>query len=162
MNGNIYEEIKKNGNSKRREKLKFMTIILSTNVLAVVFGYAIAPNELPFPTQKTIQKIIHPHFKMIVVPLTVLIDINQTGEETPITLMSKSKKILIPRAYLHEMILAKNQDLESTTRYKIEIPEDQILQLTTNSEDPMFAIPELVNHENKPTLKRVSHYEIYL
>jgi len=162
MNGNIYEEIKKNGNSKRREKLKFMTIIISTNILAVVFGYAIAPNELPSPVQKTIQKIIHPHFKMIVVPLTVLIDINEIGEETPITLMSKSKKILIPKAYLHELIPAKNQDLESTTHYKIEIPEDQILRLTTNSEEPMFAIPELINHENKPILKRVSQYEVYL
>ena len=101
---------------------------------------------------------------MIVVPLTVLIDINQTGEETPISLMSKSKKILIPKAYLHEMIQAKNQDLESAIRYKIEIPEDQILQLTTNSEEPMFAIPELINHENKlkPILKRVSQYEVYL
>ena len=101
---------------------------------------------------------------MILVPLTVLIDFDPTSLETAVTLMNKSKKILFPKAYLHEMVISKNKDLESLPRFKIEIPEEQVLLLNADSTDTMIAIPELsLSSQNKKIItKRVSQYEINL
>ncbi|MDD4972802.1 MAG: hypothetical protein PHY93_00545 [Bacteriovorax sp.] len=164
MNGTIYEEIKKNGDSKKKEKLKFAVAIVSTNILVAVLCLSFGPSETPVPKAKTIAKTLHPHFKMIVVPLTVLIDIDPTGPETPVTLMNKSKKIVITRAYLHEMLPSSIKDQESSPRFKIEIPEAEISNIGVDGLDTMVAIPELKLPEKskKPMNKRVSKYEINL
>lgn len=163
MNGTIYEEIKKNGDSKKREKLKFFITILSTNILVATLCLSFAPTvkEVPSLLRKT--KLLHPHFKMIVVPLTVLVDIDLTSSETPVTLMNKSKKILISKAYLHEMLASNHKDLESP-RFKIEIPEEEVQQISADDSDAMIAIPEIKMAEKGklPLNKRVSKYETNL
>jgi hypothetical protein len=164
MNGTIYDEIKKNGNSKKKEKLKFFVALISTNLL-VAFLCLSFNTPAPITSSPAIpDKIIHPHFKMIIVPLTVLVDIDPSAKETPISLMSKSKKILISRAFLHEEIKKGTNNLEGPSRFKIEIPETEILKLSADTEIEMIAIPELKfpQKEKVSTNKRVSSYEIDL
>ena len=164
MNGTIYEEIKKNGDSKKKEKLKFAITIVSTNILVAALCLSFGPSPSLPSRAKIISKTIHPHFKMIVVPLTVLIDIDPSSLETPVTLMNKSKKIIITKAYLHEMLPSSIKNLESIPRFKIEIPEEEVLQLSADDPEAMVAIPELKLPEKvkKPMNKRVSKYEINL
>ncbi|MBC7537272.1 MAG: hypothetical protein H7281_00505 [Bacteriovorax sp.] len=164
MNGTIYEEIKKNGDSKKKEKLKFVVSMISSNILVAVLCLSFGPHELLPPKELIIAKILHPHFKMIVVPLNILIDLDPKSLENPVTLLNKSKKILIHKAYLHEMLISSNKDLESNPRFKIEIPEDEVLNINAEGSDTMVAIPELKLPEkvSKPLNKRVSQYEIKL
>jgi hypothetical protein len=163
MNGTIYEEIKKNGDSKKKEKLKLVVTLLSTNLLVALLCLTFDGND-PLPSDpKTITKTLHPHFKMVVVPLTVLIDVDQSRLETAITLMNKSKKVLITKAYLHDPIPA-SKDFEGPPRFKIEIPEEDVMQISADSTEAMIAIPEIKLREKvlKTINKRVSKYEINL
>ena len=87
---------------------------------------------------------------------------NPQDVETEITLMSKSKKILIRRAFLHEQIVTDSNSSE--TRFKIEIPDDDLMKISANPEQEMIALPMLKNkiEENHLHNKRVSHYEVDL
>ena len=163
MNGTMYDEIKKKGHSKKREKLKLAVTLISSNLLVAIlclqFGSA-----TPVTSNISKSRILHPHYKMIVVPLTVLIDLDPTATETAVSLMTKSKKILISRAYLHEEVKDANRPSEGPSRFKIEIPESEVLKLSADAEIEMIAIPELKLNPviKKPINKRVSHYEIDL
>lgn len=163
MNGTIYDEIKKNGESKKREKLKFFTAIITTNLLVAILCLSFG-GPSPASSTKVATRILHPHFKMIIVPLTVLIDIDPGARETAISLMTKSKKILIRKAYLHEEVKKTDGSTESLPRFKIEIPEDEVMKISADSEVEMIAIPEikLTSKHNSTTNKRVSHYEVNL
>ena len=164
MNGTIYEEIKKNGDSKKKEKLKFIVSIILTNILVASLCLSFGRGDSPPCTTKINIKRIHPHFKMINIALTALVEIDPSSTETPVTLMTKSKKILIQKAYLHESLPSLNKDLDAPPRFKIEIPEEELLQLSTDGAESMIAIPELKLPEKvKKTInKRVSQYEINL
>lgn len=163
MSGTIYDEIKKNGDSKKREKLKFFLSLMSTNLLVAVICLNANSNPVDSKDLKKTPKLIHPQHKMIVIPLTVLIDLDPKALEIPVSLMTKSKKILIARAYLHEEVQRKDNP-EMKGRFKIEIAESDLLALSADSEIEMIAIPELkAKLTAKPApKKRVSHYEVDL
>ncbi len=157
MSGTIYDELKKNEENRRREKFKFYATILSTNILVAVICLNLTTEGAAVKTSPH-NRILHPHFKMIITPLTVIADIDHNAPETPVTLMNKSKKILITKAYLHE-------DVGGTpARFKIEIPEEEVLKLSADSEELMIAIPEVKMPVplKKPIFKRVSQYEVSL
>ena len=164
MNGTIYEEIKKNGNSKKKEKLKVGVTIILTNLLVALLCLSFgSKNALPVD-RITKTKITHPFYKMISIPLNVLIDIDQSSTETPVTLMTKSKKILIYKAYLHEILPSSIKELDGPARFKIEIPEAEVLKLSAEGSEVMIAIPEIkLDEKIKKTINpRVSKYEINL
>ena len=165
MNGTIYDEIKKNDHSKKKEKLKLIVTIVSTNLLVALLCLNFKGPTTPTIQEKLLtQKTIHSHYKMIVAPLSLLLDPNPNDSETSITLMNKAHKILITKAYLHEEIKNPNKELGGSSRFKIEIPEGELLQLSTDGEETMLAIPELkipVKNKN-PIHRRVSQYEINL
>lgn len=165
MNGTIFDEIKKQDDSKKKEKLKFVVAIISTNLLVafLCLSFGSETKEVQHPT--TSEHIVHPHFKMIVAPLSVLADINKEANETPVTLMNKSKKIIIQTAYLHEEVTgSSNRELGAPARFKIEIPEDEVIKLSADEGELMIAMPEikLPVKELKPRNKRVSKYEVNL
>ena len=57
MNGTIYEEIKKNGDTKKKEKLKQIITLLSTNLLVAVLCLTLASPPAPsVETKKIIKK----------------------------------------------------------------------------------------------------------
>ncbi len=165
MNGTIFDEIKKQDNSKKKEKLKFIVAIASTNLLVAVlclsFGHEAVENAHP----TTSSHLLHPHFKMVVAPLTVLADFDSEATETPVTLMNKSKKIIIQKAYLHDEVTStSSKELGSAPHFKIEIPEDEIIKLSADEGELMIAMPEIKipKKETKPLNKRVSKYEVSL
>lgn len=164
MNGTMYDEIKKNGFSKKREKLKLAVTLISSNLLVALLCLQFGTANTPISKSLPVKKILHPHFKMIIVPLTVLIDIDPNASETAVSLMTKSKKILITRAYLHEEVKNLAAPSETAGRFKIEIPESEMLKLSADAEVEMIAIPELklAPLTKKPSNKRVSQYEIDL
>lgn len=163
MSGTIYDEIKKKGDSKKREKLKFILTIISTNLLVLVTCLNFSNSSaITYQTTNKNARVLHPEHKMIIVPLTVLVDVDPLVSETPVSLMTKSKKILIARAYLHEEVKNSEKPGEKT-QFKIEIPETDLLMLSADSEVEMIAIPELKSRPVlKPINKRVSQYEIDL
>ncbi|MFA6237670.1 MAG: hypothetical protein WC635_10120 [Bacteriovorax sp.] len=164
MNGKILDEIKKKGDSKKKEKLKFIVTIISTNLLVAALCLNFNTSTGSISSNQPALKIIHPSFKMIIIPLTVLIDVDPQTSEIPVTLMTKSKKILITKAYLHEEIRNTSSNGETTSRFKIEIPENEVLKLSADNEVEMIAIPELKLEPkvSRPVNKRVSHYEVDL
>lgn len=163
MNGTIYDELKKKGDSKKRDKLKFFVGLILSNFLVAMICLSFGESA-PLPTKGGPRKVLHPHFKMIVIPLSLLMDLDPDAREIPVTLMTKQKKILIQKAYLHEEV-QKRENLENgPARFRIEIPETDVLKLSADPDVEMIAMPEL---SLKPKLKassnkRVSHYEIDL
>ncbi len=164
MNGTIYDEIKKNGDSKKREKLKFFFAIISTNLLVAILCLSFGGHSPSLQSEKPAARILHAHYKMVVVPLTMVIDPDPNEMETIVSLMSKSKKILIEKAYLHEEVKNADRPADTSPRFKIEIPEGEVLKLSADPEFEMIAIPEvkLPPKEKTSTNKRVSHYEVNL
>jgi hypothetical protein len=162
MNGTIYDEIKKNGDSKKRQKLKFAMAIISTNLLVIFLFLSFQHND-PAPIPQSLSpKKIHSGFKMLVIPLTLLIDTRLQEIEIPVTLISKSKKIIIAKAYLHEAIPTNPKDQENLSRFKIEIPEAQLLELSAEGPEVLIAIPEIpIRTSHKKNINnRESPYEI--
>ena len=168
MNGTIYDEIKKNAFSIKKQKVKLGAMIISTNLLVALLCLSLSPASTSTLTSLTLVRTLHPHYKMIVVPLSLLIEVDPTAMETPVTLMTKSKQILISKAYLHEQV--KNdernngRELGTIPHFKIEIAENEVLKLSADAENIMIAIPELRLPIKEKTYfnRRVSHYEINL
>ena len=165
MTGTIYDEIKKNAFTIKKQKMKLVSIVIATNLLVALLCLSLTPASTSTPATSTSIRRLHPHYKMIVVPLNLLIETDPNAIETPVSLMTKSKQILINKAYLHEQV--KNdegnigRDLGSSAHFKIEIAENDILKLSADADNIMMAIPEI-----KPPIKekklnrRASHYEI--
>lgn len=154
MSGNLFDELKKNDLSKKRDKLKFVTAVVLTNLLVGLATYSLCGQGVETKPHPKVVHIIHPNHKMIVAPLTLLTEFDSDMAEIPVTLMDRNKKILVQRAYLHE---------ETKGRFKIEIPEEDVLKLSADLDSPMIAIPGL--NKELPKLaakKRVSKYEITL
>lgn len=79
----------------------------------------------------------------------------------PVTLMNKYKKVLIQKAYLHEEVRASKGEEMGMTRFKIEIPEEEVLKLGEDLGETMLAIPEVkLNRPGKAVTKRISKYEM--
>ena len=153
---------------KKKQKLKLAVVIISSNLFVALICLSLNSSPAMPPPSPAPTKTIHPNYKMIVVPLTLLIEVNPLANETPVTLMTKSKKILINKAYLNEQV--KNNDgtaereQSGPPHFKIEIPENEVLKLSADTEVLMIAIPELklpIDEKNYLN-KRVSHYEIDL
>jgi hypothetical protein len=161
MTGTIFEELKKNDLNKKKEKLKFITAVLLTNILVALSSWSLFADSPSEGVLKRPEKTLHPHHKMIIAPLTVLSEISADSVETPVTLMSKNKKILVQKAYLHEEVRPKNAEEMGTTRFKIEIPDEEVLKLSEELLDSMIAIPEVkLNRPGKAVTKRISKYEM--
>jgi hypothetical protein len=166
MNGTIFDKMKREENTKKREKFKFFATVLMTNLLVISLCLSLRnkSESVDPPTPKSFT--IHPHYKMVVIPLKLLADVNPLAKETPVTLLTKSKKIFIAKAYLHEEVLASNKELSPSLRYKIEVPEENLVQMSAseNEGDVLMAIPEIkiMPPSKINPIKRVSHYEINL
>ncbi|MBP9680615.1 MAG: hypothetical protein KBD76_04335 [Bacteriovorax sp.] len=165
MNGTIYDKIKNLGDSKKRERYKLIMALVSTNLLVATLCLGLGEASANKSAPQNISRITHPHYKMLVIPLLLLADINPGLNEIPISLISKTKKILIPKAYLHEEVPTAQNDLGSSPRFKVEIPEEDIVKIMTDGDaETLTAVPEIniKQSSKKTTNKRVSRYEINL
>lgn len=156
MNGissNLKEEIKKSIDSKKREQFKFVAVILLTNLLVAILC---TPSKKESGHTKEKVKILHMNHQMMVIPLQALVSSDyEKNTETPVSLISRDKKIISNKAYLHEIIKASDE----SSHFKIEIPNTDIVKVSQAAGLGMIAIP-YVENKKIPTLKKGSKYEI--
>jgi hypothetical protein len=164
MSGNIsiYDELKKNDQTKKRAKLKFITAVAMTNILVALASYSLfSEPHADIVSHKISEQKLHPHFKMIVAPLKVLVENNEADAEVPVSLIDKDKKVLVRIAYLHSENKSPGSEKSEVPHFKIEIPEEDVLKLSADESTPMIAIPQLQKELSpKAVNKRVSKYEI--
>lgn len=154
MNGissNLKEELKKNNHSKTREKIRFFSALLVTNILValICLPSSNAPAKITKPTIT-----LHPGHQLLILQLTILLPVDPSLESIPVTLLSKEKKVIVKKAWLHNESLKDN-------RFKIEIAESELVHASSSFEEDMVAVPYVETKMRKVT-SRGSKYEVNL
>ena len=158
MNGvssTLKEEIKKSKDLKKKEKFKFIVAVLFTNLLVAILCM---PSNVEKKTLVLKNKVFHPDHQMMVIPLHAMVS-NTQGDnlETPVSLISKDKKILRLKAYLHEEV----KSTDEISQFKIEIINSDVLKVSQATDSGVIAVPYVENKKLVHT-KRGSKYEISL
>jgi len=141
MNGissTLKDEIKKSKDGKQKEKFKFVAAIVVTNIMVALL--CMPSKEVVVAKVENI-KISHAGYQVMTVPLSVLVsEASQALPENPVTLISKDKKIIAEKAYLHE---ASNtpKTLGEAPHFKIEISNTDIVRVSEFAGDGMVAVP---------------------
>lgn len=163
MSGTIFDELKKNDHNKKKEKMKFFTALLMTNLLVALASWSFfSESAEPAVKKDSRTKRLHPQHKMVIAPLTVIAETDPGQSEVPVTLMNRNNKILIRRAWLHGPVGGSKVEGMGETRFKIEIPEEEIIKLSENLDEAMIAIPEVKQgRPQRAAVKRVSKYEVH-
>jgi hypothetical protein len=158
MNGissNLKEEIKKSHDIKKKEKFKFIGAILATNIMVAVLCM---PSQQAKIAERQSLKILHPNYQMMALPLQALVsNLSANDPETPVTLITRDKKIIAEKAFLHEEIKASGE----ATQFKIEISNTDIAKVGPATEQGVIAVPYVENKKIK-SIKRGSKYEVSL
>jgi len=155
MNGissNLKEELKKSTQNKTRDKIKFISTILLTNILVALICLPSSETKVDLGPKPKTQ--LHPGHRPLILPLKLLLAFDQNIEALPVTIIAKDKKVLIKKAYLHTESLKDNH-------FKIEIPEDELAYVSSFFEEDMIAIPYVESKTTKVTPKG-SKYEVNL
>lgn len=158
MNGissTLKEEIKKSQDSKKKEKFKFIATIVVTNLMVALLCL---PSKEENKTQEKTIKTLHANHQMMVIPLQALVSsAHETNPETPVALVSRDKKIISSKAYLHEEVKSSSE----VTQFKIEISNADVVKVSQATDSGVIAVPYV---ENKKTtsIKRGSKYEVSL
>lgn len=156
MNGissNLKEEIKKSVDVKKKQNFKFVICILCTNLMVALLCWEGSPKIKPEPKAL---KALHSDHQIMEIPLKALISENSHKLfETPVTIISKDKKIIATKAWLHEEVKKDSEE----SYYKIEISNADIVKISESMEIGMIAIP-YVKQKAVTTKKRGSRYEV--
>lgn len=151
----LKEEIKKTQDTKKKEKFKFIGAIIATNLMVAVICIPSGPSKT---IEKHNHKILHTNYQMMLLPLQALVlNVNENDPETAVSLLSRDKKIIAEKAYLHEEVKGAG-DL---TQFKIEISNTDVAKIGLASESGVIAVPYVENKKNK-SIKKGSKYEISL
>lgn len=157
MNGissNLKDEIKKSGDRKNKEKFKFIAAVLVTNIMVAVLCL---PMKDPQPEIKKNLKILHSGYQMMGLPLNVLVTTaDETLPEIAVSLVSKDKKIIVEKAWLHEALKTEGD----IPQFKIEISNEDVLQISKYASEGMLAVPYVPKKKAMLSLKRGSKYEV--
>jgi hypothetical protein len=165
MNGvssSLKDELKKTNESKLKTKIRFFSAIIISNALVALL--CLPSQEVALQESTSIVKLHHPQFRIMVLPLSLLVSsevLNQA--ETPVTLISADKKIIVKKAYLHQEVkTAKSEDPlfdGSLRHFKIEIPEADLIRVSAFLEKGVVAVP-YVEIKNSKIPNRGSKYEV--
>jgi hypothetical protein len=154
MNGissNLKEELKKSTNNKTRDRIRFLSAIVITNIFVAMICLPSSNGQT-----KSVKPVfkLHPNHQLLILPLTLLLPLDQSLESVPVTLISKDKKVLVKKAWLHNEILKENH-------FKIEILESEVVHVSATTEEDMIAVPYVETKLRKVTA-RGSKYEVNL
>lgn len=141
MNGissNLKEELKKNSNSKNKDKLKFFATIIISNIFVALICL---PSESDTIPKKPFHKLIHPDHKMLVLPVTPLLSITDDSQEIPVSLISKNKKVLVKKAYIHAEVADAKSAFSEKPHFTIEIHDKDLALSESLLEEDMIAVP---------------------
>jgi hypothetical protein len=155
VSSTLKEEIKKSHDTKKKERFKFISTILATNLLVAVVCMPSSETKI---AEKQSIKIVHRDYQIMVLPLQALVSPTQESDpETAVSLLSKDKKIIAEKAYLHEEV----KGFEGVTQFKIEISNTDVAKIGLASESGVIAVPYVENKKIK-SMKRGSKYEVSL
>ncbi len=161
MNGissNLKEELKKSTLNKKREKLKFLSAILISNALVAMLCLP-SQDERPLIQKK---RELHTGFQLLELNLNPLLALEDLKGPHLVTLLASDKKVLVQKAWLHEEIAIKDSSLQQKRRFKIEIPENELLKLSATTDEMMIAVPHITKVQTTKKVARGSQYEINL
>ena len=155
MSGTLFEELKKKKEEVKKERVKFLFTIITTNIFIALLCLSFKNANLEVK-QVSVKKTLHSNYKMINIPLDILCEYQNTDLESPISLVDKNHRVIIQKAYLHGPVLGDSK------RFKIEIHENDLLKLSADSNEAMIAIPEIKVLPKRviPPKQRISKYEI--
>lgn len=157
VNSSLKDEIKKSREGIKKEKFKFITSILLSNLLVAVLCLGL--NQDPAPEKAHIQKAIHASHQMMIVPLSsLLVEENHEAKETPVTLVTREHKIISPRAYLHQFIKKDDEGMH----FKIEINNQDMTKVSAHLSEGVIAIPYVEIKKRAANKKTGSKYEVSL
>ena len=156
INSTLKDEIKKSQDSKKIKKFKFIAAILTTNIMVAILCF---PSKETLSTAKTSLKIFHPHHQMMVLPLQAMVSgPTEEAAEVMVTLLSKDKKIIAEKAYLHEKV----QSESDLTHFKIEISDSDVVKVSQSTDSGVIAVPYVESKKLKAINKKGSKYEVSL
>jgi hypothetical protein len=157
MNGissNLLEEIQKGKDKNGKERLKFISAIILTNLMVASLCYSSKQSVVKTALPK---KIYHLDHQMMVIPLTTLVSVtDERLQEIPVKLISTDKKIIVTKAWLHEAV--KTNDEKS--HFKIEIKNQDIARISEFIEKGIIAVPYVETKSVLKTISRGSKYEV--
>ena len=156
MNGissNLLEEIKKSGDIKKKQNFKFAACIVTTNLMVALLCWQ-SPPEIKLDTK--ISKTLHSDYQIMEIPLSALISESSRGlSETPVTIISKDKKVIAQKAWLHEEVKKDSND----SYFKVEVSNADIVKVSEGMEVGLVAIP-YVEQKAVTIKKRGPRYEV--
>ena len=161
MNGissNLKEELKKSTLNKKREKLKFLSAILISNALVAMLCLP-SQDERPLVQKK---RELHAGFQLLELNINPLLALEDSKGPHFVTLLASDKKVLVQKAWLHEEVIIKDSSLQQKRRFKIEIPENELLKLSALADEIVIAVPHMIKVQTTKKVARGSQYEINL
>lgn len=165
MNGvssSLKDELKKTNESRLKIKIRFFGAIIITNAMVALL--CLPSQEIVIQDSASLVKLHHPQFQIMVLPLNLLVSSEMLElSETPVTLISADKKLIVKKAYLHQEVkTAKSDDTlfdGSLKHFKIEIPEVDLIRVSDFLEKGMVAVP-YVEVKTSKSINRGSKYEV--
>lgn len=140
MNGvssTLKEEIKKSQQIKKREKIRFLTALLFSNALVAFLLFP--SNDNIKDSSKEVKMKLHLNHQIILLKMNSLVEVPKENEApVEISIITVGKKLLISKAYLHSHV---SSDDAEERRFKIEIPESDILKINAIQNEDLIAIP---------------------
>lgn len=149
------DQVKKNEDANRKKNIKWISIILLSNLF--VFTLTYSPANEPVILKDDAKFLIHPNFQLMTLNINPLVETEKNVSEKKITLINSKNKIIIPIAYLHEEIKIEGE--QNIRRFKIEIPDSEITKIASLLDEKLIAVP--FNQKIAPIkVHRGSNYEI--
>ena len=135
--GSFLEQVKKNEEAKKRKNFKLISTIILSNLFVAYLFYSPPNQAVQTPGDSTFIK--HKGYRIMILNVVPLVQLDEAARERKISLLSNKKKIVLSLGYIHEEI--KNELDPSVRHFKIEIPEHQTLEIGALSEEKLIAIP---------------------
>ena len=137
MNGissNLKDEIKKSSESKKKEKFKFLACIFVSNLVVVLLCWQ-NPSEVTI--SPIILKKLHADHQLMEVPMEARVPESVLKlSEAPVTIISKNKKIIANKAWLHEEV-KKGLGI---SHFRVEISNSDVVRISEAMEIGMVAV----------------------
>ncbi len=143
-------ELKKNDNQKRKQNIKLIVCLVSSNLLLfLLFSFLGKTQEVP-PPVPTNKRAFHSQHQKLALQLELNVVYSADEAEIPIALYTENKKLLVSRAYLHPEKISQKEDLANTSdmnpkeekeKFIVEIPDEKLESLIAYQGEKLLAYP---------------------
>lgn len=156
ISSTLKDEIKKTKDERHKDKFKFISTILLSNIMVAMLCLPMGKHE---EVKSLSLKTIHPEHQIMLIPLDALVSEEAIkNAETPVSLITKENKIVSRKAYLHGTSKKEN-DLNY---FKVEIKNADLKIVAQAMKEELIAIPfvENITSPIPSTIKKGSKYEV--